>query len=148
MATRNITLVVVPGTGARSISVDSNTNTGVELVWINDGDSSQWIQPFSVPGPLSPDAGYFTVTGGTVFQSGFTANTFYSSGQVGVGTSNPNVAAIIEIASTSQGVLFPRMTKVQRDAISSPPTGLILFVTDGDNEGLYIYKSTGWVQII
>ena len=89
-----------------------------------------------------------TVTGGTIFQSGLTANTIYSSGQVGVGTSNPNAAAIIEIASTSQGVLFPRMTKVQRDSITSPPVGLILFVTDGDNEGLYIYKTSGWVQII
>ena len=88
-----------------------------------------------------------TVTGGTVFQSGLTANTFYSSGQVGIGTSNPNAKAILEIASTTQGVLFPRMTKVQRDAISSPPIGLILFVTD-DNEGLYIYKTSGWVQII
>ena len=88
-----------------------------------------------------------TVTGGTVFQSGLTANTFYSSGQVGIGTSNPNAAAIIEIASTTQGVLFPRMTKVQRDLISTPPIGLMLFVTD-DNEGLYIYKTSGWVQII
>jgi hypothetical protein len=88
-----------------------------------------------------------TVTGGTVFQSGLTANTFYSSGQVGIGTLNPNAASIIEIASTTQGVLFPRMTKVQRDTITSPPIGLILFVTD-DNEGLYIYKTSGWVQII
>jgi hypothetical protein len=87
------------------------------------------------------------VTGATIFQSGLTANTFYSSGQVGIGTSNPNAAAIIEIASTTQGVLFPRMTKVQRDAITSTPIGLILFVTD-DNEGLYIYKTSGWVQII
>jgi hypothetical protein len=88
-----------------------------------------------------------TVTGGTIFQSGLTANTIYSSGQFGIGTSNPNAAAIIEIASTTQGVLFPRMTKVQRDAITSPPIGLMLFVTD-DNEGLYIYKTSGWVQII
>jgi hypothetical protein len=88
-----------------------------------------------------------TVTGGTVFQSGLTANTFYSSGQVGIGTSNPNAAAILEIASTTQGALFPRMTIAQRNAIPSPPIGLILFVTD-DTEGLYIYKSTGWVQII
>jgi hypothetical protein len=88
-----------------------------------------------------------TVTGGTIFQSGLTANTFYSSGQVGIGTSNPNAAAIIEIASTTQGVLFPRMTKIQRDTISNPPIGLMLFVTD-DNEGLYIYKTSGWVQII
>jgi len=88
-----------------------------------------------------------TVTGGTVFQSGLTANTFYSSGQVGIGTASPNAKAIIEIASTTQGVLFPRMTKVERDAITSPPIGLMLFVTD-DNEGLYIYKTSGWVQII
>jgi len=88
-----------------------------------------------------------TVTGGTLFQSGLTANTFYSSGQVGIGTASPNTKAIIEIASTTQGVLFPRMTKVERDAITSPTIGLILFVTD-DNEGLYIYKTSGWVQII
>lgn len=132
-----------PSSGVTSITVgnglSANTSTGaVTIVFTGStGTSGDYL-------PLSGG----TVTGGTVFQSGFTANTFYSSGQVGVGTSNPNVAAIIEIASTSQGVLFPRMTKVQRDAISSPPTGLILFVTDGDNEGLYIYKSTGWVQII
>jgi len=46
-----------------------NTNTGVELVWIDDGDSQQWIQPFSVPGPLSPDAGYYTTTGITTGQT-------------------------------------------------------------------------------
>ena len=46
-----------------------NTNTGVELVWINDGDSSQWVQPFSVPGPLSPDAGYYLTTGITTSQT-------------------------------------------------------------------------------
>jgi hypothetical protein len=132
-----------PSSGVTSITVgnglSANTSTGaVTIVFTGStGTSGDYL-------PLSGG----TVTGGTVFQSGLTANTFYSSGQVGVGTSNPNVAAIIEIASTSQGVLFPRMTKVQRDAISSPPTGLILFVTDGDNEGLYIYKSTGWVQII
>jgi len=46
-----------------------NTSTGIELVWIDDGDSQQWIQPFSVPGPLSPDAGYYTTTGITTGQS-------------------------------------------------------------------------------
>ena len=46
-----------------------NTNTGIELVWINDGDSSQWVQPFSVPGPLSPDAGYYLTTGITTSQT-------------------------------------------------------------------------------
>lgn len=30
-----------------------DTNTGVELVWIDDGDSSQWVQPYTVPGPIN-----------------------------------------------------------------------------------------------
>ena len=132
-----------PSSGVTSITVgnglSANSSTGaVTIVFTGSTSTSGEYLPLSGG----------TVTGGTVFQSGLTANTFYSSGQVGVGISNPDAAAIIEIASTSQGVLFPRMTKTQRDAITSPPIGLILFVTDGDNEGLYIYKSTGWVQII
>jgi len=46
-----------------------NTDTGVEVVWIDDGDSQQWIQPFSVPGPLSPDVGYYATTGITTGQT-------------------------------------------------------------------------------
>lgn len=46
-----------------------NTDTGIELVWVDDGDSSQWIQPFSVPGPVSPDVGYYLTTGITSSQT-------------------------------------------------------------------------------
>jgi hypothetical protein len=132
-----------PSSGVTSITVgnglSANTSTGAVTIIFTGSTSNS--------GDYLPLSGG-TVTGGTVFQSGLTANTFHSSGQVGIGTSNPNTAAIIEIASTSQGVLFPRMTISQRNAITSPPVGLILFVTDGDNEGLYIYKTSGWVQII
>lgn len=58
-----------------------------------------------------------------------------------------SAAAILEIASTSQGVLFPRMTQSQRLAISSPTSGLIVYQTDSP-DGLYIYKVGGWTQII
>ena len=70
-----------------------------------------------------------------------------SDGSVGIGTTSPSPSAILDIASTSKGVLFPRMTSAQRTSISSPTTGLIVYQTDS-TEGLYIYKSTGWVQII
>jgi len=58
-------------TGVTLVSGDRwfNTDTGIELVWIYDGDSSQWIQPFSIPGPVSPDVGYHTVTGITTGQT-------------------------------------------------------------------------------
>lgn len=44
-----------------------NTNTGIELVYIDDGDSSQFIQPFSVPGPISDL--YYQTTGITSSQT-------------------------------------------------------------------------------
>ena len=70
-----------------------------------------------------------------------------SGGNVGIGTTSPDASAILDIASTTKGVLFPRMTGTQRDAIEEPATGLIVYQTDA-TEGLYIYKSTGWTQII
>lgn len=51
-------------------------------------------------------------------------------GKFGVGTSSPAASASAEISSTTGGFLPPRMTSTQRDAISSPATGLTLYCTD------------------
>ena len=53
---------------------------------------------------------------------GFTMN-----GQVGVGTSTPDAAAALDVSSTTQGLLPPRMTAAQRNSISNPPAGLMLW---------------------
>ena len=75
-------------------------------------------------------------------------NAIYTNqGSVAVGTSQVDSSAVLNIVSTTKGVLFPRMTETQRDAIEEPTRGLIVYQTDG-TEGLYIYKSTGWTQII
>ena len=49
--------------------------------------------------------------------------------QVGIGTTTPNANAALEVASTTQGMLFPRMTTTERDAISSPAKGLTIYNT-------------------
>jgi hypothetical protein len=41
--------------------------------------------------------------------------------------SNPDASAILDVKSTDMGILFPRMTESQRDAISTPTDGLIIF---------------------
>lgn len=77
-------------------------------------------------------------------------NLFYadvSADNIGIGTSTPNSNSILELSSTTKGFLPPRMTETQRLAISTPPTGLIVYQTDS-TEGLYIYKSTGWTFIV
>ena len=80
--------------------------------------------------------------------SGFTDSKIYDNGTtVSIGSSPSESAAILEIASTSQGVLFPRMTQSQRTSITSPPIGLIVYQTDG-SDGMYIYKLSGWIQMI
>ena len=50
-------------------------------------------------------------------------------GQRGIGTNTPDKAAILELASTSKGFLPPRMTTAERDGISTPATGLVIYNT-------------------
>src|SRR5689334_11476547 len=69
-------------------------------------------------------------------------NTFPSSGSAGIGTTSPNASALLEIKSTKKGVLIPRMTSAQRDAIASPAQGLLIFQTD-HAAGFY-YFNQGW----
>jgi hypothetical protein len=63
----------------------------------------------------------------------------YSQG-VGVSESgaDPHPSAILDASSTSKGVVIPRMTTVQRDAIESPVLGLQIFnVTTNCFEAFY-----------
>lgn len=48
---------------------------------------------------------------------------------VGIGILQPDSAAILHLESTSKGLLLPRLTPAQRDAIANPPWGLVIFNT-------------------
>jgi hypothetical protein len=66
-------------------------------------------------------------------------------GKVGVGTSAPVPSALAEFTSTTNGVLLPRMTLDQRNAIASPAEGLMVFCTDcGSNGTLSVYSNGSW----
>ncbi|MES2775780.1 MAG: hypothetical protein V4722_16520 [Bacteroidota bacterium] len=53
-----------------------------------------------------------------------------SNAQVGIGTNAPNGKSVLDIRSTTKGVLFPKMTTQQRNAITEVPDGLHIFNTD------------------
>jgi uncharacterized protein (TIGR02145 family) len=71
------------------------------------------------------------------------------TGTVGIGTSNPSSAAALDITSTTQGLLLPRLTYVQKTAISNPVAGLILFCSDCGTSGeMQLYNGTSFVNMI
>jgi hypothetical protein len=64
-----------------------------------------------------------------------------SNGNVGIGTTSPS--APLEVASTTGGVVFPRLTTTQRDAISSPTDGETIF--NSTTAQLESYNGSEWV---
>ena len=73
--------------------------------------------------------------------------TFAGRGQgVGIGTTTPAASAALEVSTTSQGLLLPRLTATQRQAIAKPVQGLLVCQTDG-SIGLYLYTGAGWVNL-
>ncbi|MCH8904375.1 MAG: tail fiber domain-containing protein [Bacteroidetes bacterium] len=74
----------------------------------------------------------------------FLAINSHSQSQFGFNTTSVHTSAVMEMTSTTKGLLIPRMTTAQRDAISSPANGLLVFDTDLDR--LYFYDAA-WLQI-
>ena len=60
--------------------------------------------------------------------------------------STPNSSAMLDINSTTKGLLIPRLTQAQRIAIVTPATGLMVFQTD-NTVGFYYYTGSGWEQL-
>ncbi len=71
------------------------------------------------------------------------------TGSVAIGTTIPASSAVLDITSTTQGLLLPRLTYVQKTAISSPVAGLILFCSDCGTSGeMQLYNGTSFVNMI
>ena len=72
------------------------------------------------------------------------SNVFNNGAEVGIGTVNPNTSAKVDIESTNQGFLLPRMTTTQRNAIASPALGLQIF--NINTNCLNFYTGTSWFE--
>jgi hypothetical protein len=70
-----------------------------------------------------------------------------STGNIGIGTTTPQ--AKLDISSTTGGLLMPRMTTAQRDAIVSPPLSSYIYNTTTNTFNVYIgnaWKSLGYAS--
>lgn len=64
--------------------------------------------------------------------------------------SSPDASAMLDVKSDAAGILIPRMTETQRETISEPATGLLVFQTNGI-EGFYYNSGSpetpNWIQL-
>ena len=64
---------------------------------------------------------------------------------IGIGTAAPHPSAIVDMQSTTKGMLIPRMDSTLRLGIASPAVGLLVYDTDYDC--FYYYRATGWYSL-
>ncbi len=126
------------GTDTIDITVDGSVTS--QNIYTNDGTLAGARTVTQSGNLLRFSGGDFEAAGGVLHVDNVNTN-------VGIGSTTPVPSAVLEVSSTTQGFLFPRMTSAQRLAINSPATGLMVYQING-REGVYIFKSFGWVQVI
>lgn len=141
--------------GNSSANIEITNNSGVDKITLKPslfrGDTPQYLDIVSNDatvtygqrsGSIRIFAGEQASTNGYGYIS-LAYNGSAQRGTVAIGAATTHASALLDVTSTTQGFLPPRMTSTQRTAISSPSVGLIVYQTDA-TEGTYEYTSTGW----
>ena len=63
-------------------------------------------------------------------------------GNIGINNNSPEASARLDIADTQRGILVPRLTTTQMNAISNPASGLIIYNTD--SLSMCVYSGSSW----
>lgn len=122
----NPTIPGTTSTGVLRVGVSTSNNEGIDIGKSGAPNFSGWVQ------------------------SGFDGNITDAlslqplGGSVGIGVLVPNASAALDVTSTTQGFLPPRMTLAQRNAIASPAEGLMISCTDCSVKGLHQYINGAW----
>ena len=110
---------------------------------------------------VNTDEGYNSIVGrntnisrlGILLTLYFILSTFHSYAQnVSINTDGtpPDGSAMLDVVATDKGLLIPRMSEAQKNAIANPATSLIIFQTDGTT-GFYFNAGTpgtpSWIRL-
>ena len=157
--------IAVGNVGSGSFTVTSNNSSAAALTVTQTGTGNALLvedsaNPDSTPfvitntgdvgiGTTTPTV-KFDVVGAGTFSGNLIVDTntlFVDSANnvVAIGTATPDVASKLQIDSTTQGFLPPRMTTTQRNAVVTPPAGLMIYNTTTNK--LNFYNGTAWEAV-
>jgi hypothetical protein len=71
------------------------------------------------------------------------SNVYAQKDNVGIGTKAPDQSALLDLSSSTKGLLIPRLSESQRNSINAPAKGLLIYQTD-NKEGFYFYTGEAW----
>lgn len=124
-----------------------NIPASTDYIYVSSTNNSQWTYDGLAYVTYAPPASTpWYQSGGTNDAGSSKAGTVYRTGSVGIGANTvPAASAMLDVNSTTKGFLTPRMTQSQRNLISSPATGLLIYQTD-NTPGFYYYNGSAWAQ--
>ena len=159
------TAVIIPigtsGSGKGNLNLQANRTT-IENIWTNDdvkinGNSLSIGAVRTIEIPFSTDGSWKGINLRTIQENGGGARLEIQTSPGGLGGTYQNALVInkntniditgrVTMSTTTDGILLPRLTTAQMNAISSPITNLIVYNTDLGR--LYRYNGSGWVPLI
>ncbi len=105
--------------------------------------SMGWYQDSETPTLAS--AWFSSYAGFRLFTNGTQAMRISQFGNVSIGATSAATTAALDIQSTSKGLLIPRLTTAQRDAIPTPDLGLMIYNTS--TSAFNYYNGGSWVPV-
>ena len=122
------------GEGTHAVAFSSTAVGRYNEGGFNTANRTSWVDT----DPL------FMIGNGTADNARSNALLVQKNGKMSIGPAAPAPSSILDIQSTTAGLLPPRMTLAQRDAIVTPAEGLLISCTDCSTKGLYQYINGAW----
>lgn len=143
------------GVGTASPQRDLDVNGGATIrattqMWGAGNRSAEWGNT-SFLGSLTysgSDAIVGTNTGNLLFRAASGNNIMHLSAtnqNVAIGTAAANTNAILDLQGTTKAFLPPRMTTTQKNAVSSPTAGMVVY--DSTLNKLCVYTGAAWETV-